>query len=138
MGMAPPAPQNDCVAEFTRLRGEVEKRGKLVKAISDRKGSREELCTGITNVFHAEITWVEFSRKNASRCGIPPDFIKQLNAGHNNLAKMRKNICSAGPAGPATPSLSEALGTAQSAPPAPTTSTKRGGTMDTLVGNPIR
>lgn len=138
--MAPPgaAEQQQCAAEFTRLRGEVEKRGQVAKAISERKGSREELCKAITHIFQAETTWVTFSRKNAARCGIPPDFIKQLGVGHNNLAKTRKTICeggaTAGP--PPPPSLSEALGTARA--PAQPTTTRRGGTMDTLVGNPVR
>jgi hypothetical protein len=140
-GMAPPGGggQNECAAEFTRLRGEVEKRGQAAKAISERKGSREELCKAVTNVFHAETTWVNYSRNHAARCGIPPEFIKQLNAGHNNLAKTRQTICATGATAgaPPAPSLSEALGTAQRSP-LPATTTRRGGTMDTLTGNPIR
>jgi hypothetical protein len=141
-GMAQPGGgQEACANEFTRLRGEVDKHGKVAKGISERKGSREELCKAITGLFGAESKWVKYAKDNASVCGIPPDIIKQLGAGHDNLSKMRTQVCSSGGPGaaqaPRPPSLSEALGTSR-LPTQDNTTVKRGGTLDTLTGNPIR
>jgi len=128
-----------CVAEFSRLRGEVEKRGAAAKAINDRHGSREDLCKALTTMVAAEGKWVSYSEKSQASCGIPPDLIKELKTNHDHMLKVRKQVCDAGAtaAGPAAPSLSEALGTSQ-LPARDNTTTKRGGTLDTLTGNPIR
>jgi len=132
--------QAACVKEFDRLRGEVEKKGKVAKAISERKGSREELCGAMNGIFAAEGTWIKFAKDRAAACGIPPDILKQLGQGHTHLAQMRSQVCNAGVAGPGParpPSLAEALGTTR-LPDQQNTSVKRGGTLDTLTGNPIR
>jgi hypothetical protein len=142
-GGAPPGggeAQAACVKEFDRLRSEVEKKGKVARAISDRKGSREELCGAMNGIFAAEGTWIKYAKNRAAACGIPPEIIKQLGQGHDHLAQMRKQVCSAGVAGPGParpPSLAEALGTTR-LPDNQNTTVKRGGTLDTLTGNPIR
>ncbi len=147
-GFAPPGggppgggeAQAACVKEFDRLRGEVEKKGKVAKAISQRKGSHEELCGAMNGIFAAEGAWIKFAKDRSATCGIPPEIIKQLGLGHDHLAQMRKQICSAGVAGPGParpPSLAEALGTTR-LPDQQNTTVKRGGTLDTLTGNPIR
>lgn len=146
MGMRPPPPQggppqgaaanNPCLTEFSRLRGEVEKKGTVAKAVSDRKGTREEMCSAVGGIHSAQVIWVKYAKDHAPQCGIPPDILKQLRMGQDNLAKLRKNICSGGPASaggaPPAPSLSEALGTAGQ----PTSATasdapkKRGGVLE--------
>lgn len=140
-GAGPEAAQQACLEEFNRLRGDVDKRGAVAKKISERKGTRAELCTAMNGVFAAESKWVKFAKDRASSCGIPGDIIKQLGKGHDHLAQMRTQICSSGgpaAAGPARPpSLSEALGTAK-LPDKENTTVRRGGTLDTLTGNPIR
>jgi hypothetical protein len=147
-GMRPGPPQggggaNPCVVEFTRLRGEVEKKGSVAKAVSDRKGTRDEMCSAVSGIHAAQVTWVKYAKDNSSQCGIPPDILKQLRMGQDNLAKLRKNICSGGgatAAAPAAPSLSEALGTA-GLPPSTGSSDapkKRGGVLDSMTGTPIR
>ena len=140
---APNAAAQACANEFTRLRGDVDKYGKAAKAVSERKGSREELCKAVTTLFGVESKWVKYAKDNASVCGIPPDIIKQLGQGHDGLGKMRTQICNVaqnggGPAAaPRPPSLSEALGSPR-LPSQDNTTVKRGGTLDTLTGNPIR
>ena len=144
MGMGPPPneQQQKCVGEFNRLRGEVDRKGQVAKGVSDRKGSREELCSAVTGIFGAESKWFTYAKDNATVCGIPPDVIKQLAGGHENLSKVKTQVCSGAPTAgaaqaPRAPSLSEALGTTN-LPTQQNTTVKRGGTLDTLTGNPIR
>jgi hypothetical protein len=139
-GMGGPPRENPCMAEFTKLRGNVESAGKVAKAVNDRKGTREEFCKAITGLHTAQVKWVKYAGDHAKNCGIPPDVITQLKAGATNLGKMKTNICSGGAAAggaPATPSLSEALGTS-TMPTTDEAPRRRGGTLDTLTGAPIR
>ena len=142
---APPPPSaqgnSACLVEFSRLRGEVEKAGKVAKTVNDKHGSREEFCKAFTSLHAAQVKWVSYTQKNAKGCGIPPDVIKQLKLGEANLGKMRTNVCNGGgAAGPAAaPSLAEALGTATlPVREGDEVAKKRGGTLDTLTGEPIR
>jgi hypothetical protein len=137
----PNAKQQACAEEFAHLREDVEKKGKAVKVANERK-NREELCTALTSVHAAMGKWVTFVKKNTASCGIPAEAGKQLAANYANLSKLKTNVCNGGAqtaaaAGPRTPSLSEALGTLTPATQENTT-VRRGGTLDTLTGNPIR
>jgi hypothetical protein len=144
---APPMPgapaagdEPPCLAQFTKLRLEREKRGDQAKAGRDRKVSREELCKLIQSYATAEAKWVKFTEDNTASCGIPPQVAKQLKEVHARTLVARKQICSSGPlAGgapqPATPSLSDALGTTRL--PVPNTTSSGFGTMNTLTGNAI-
>jgi hypothetical protein len=140
MGQAGPSPQQvQCMNEFGRLRTETEKRGDVARQAGERKVAREEMCKHITNLFAAESKWYKYAVDHRAKCGIPPQIIQQLKVGHNQLATVRKNVCSAdAPMAAAPPSLSEALGTSALPLPAPSTSTRRGGALDTLTGSPIR
>jgi hypothetical protein len=143
MGMQPPPQaqqENPCMGEFTRLRDDVEKSGKFAKAVNDRHGTREEFCKAFTSLHAAQARWVSYTQKNGSRCGIPPDVIKQLKLGETNLNKMRNNACNGGgPAAAPAPSLAEALGTGRlPVPENDETTKKRGGALDTLTGGVIR
>ena len=136
---APTAGASDsCMKGFTPLREEAERRGKLIKAASDRKASPEEACKLIGNFGVAEVKMIKYIEANAQKCGIPPQIGDQLKAGHKNTEAMREKVCSvaqqmAQQKAAAAPSLSEALGSIQ-APEAQ--STRRGGsTFDTLNGN---
>jgi hypothetical protein len=137
---------NPCLVEFNRLRGEVEKKGQVAKAVNDRKGTREEMCSAISGIHGAQSKWWKYAHDHATQCGMPADIIKQLRQGVDNLAKLKKNVCSAGGAtagAPPTPSLSEALGTAGLPPSSSSASNtgaprKRGGVLDNMTGTPIR
>jgi hypothetical protein len=123
-----------CVADFMKLRDQVQKLGLAAKAAHDKNASREEMCKLITNFSAAEEKMVKFATVNSAGCGIPADAISQMKDNHNHSAMIRKQICSAGPApAPVAPTLSDALGTS-----APTVSAKDGkGMFDTLTGNPL-
>jgi hypothetical protein len=141
-GGAPP-PQaggsaDACMKGFLPLREEAEKRGKLIKAASDRKASPDEACKLIGNFGQAEVKMIKYVETNSAKCGIPPQIADQLRNGHKNTEKMQKQVCGmaaqAQQARPAGPSLSEVLGSSAALPEAQ--SVKKGGsTFDTLNGN---
>ncbi|HKO72118.1 MAG TPA: hypothetical protein VJV58_14410 [Bradyrhizobium sp.] len=127
-----------CMKAFVPLREEAEKRGKLIKAASERHASPEEACKLIKNFGQAEIKMISYVESNSAKCGIPPQIADQLKNGHKNTDKMQKQVCAAAQQAqqraPAGPSLSEVLGSSAALPEA--TVTKKGGsTFDTLNGN---
>jgi len=137
-GQAPAAQEPPCMKEFTVLRDETGKRAAAIRAASERKASPQEACGLFRNMVTAEAKFVKFAVDNGPWCGIPPQIIKQLQTNHQQTLKVRTQVCKVaaqGPARPAGPSLSDALGT-------PSTSssnvrTGRGGTFDTLTGSPL-
>lgn len=138
---APPTqgPGEDCMKGFVPLREEAEKRGKLIKAASDRHALPDEACKLIGNFSQAELKMIKFVEANAAKCGIPPQVGTQMKDGHKNTEAMQKKVCTVAqqmqnqPRGPAGPSLSEVLGSG-SAPEA-NAGKKGGSTFDTLNGN---
>ena len=140
--MAAPPPQpggspDKCMKEFLPLREDAEKRGKLIKAASERHAPPEEACKLIGNFGQAELKMIKYVEANATKCGIPAQIPEQLRNGHKNTELMLKRVCEAAQnqqRGPAGPSLSEVLGSSAALPEA--TATKKGGsTFDTLNGN---
>ncbi|TFV44919.1 hypothetical protein [Bradyrhizobium niftali] len=138
---APPTqgPGEDCMKGFVPLREEAEKRGKLIKAASDRHAMPDEACKLIGNFSQAELKMIKFVEANGAKCGIPPQIGAQMKDGHKNTEAMQKKVCTVAqqmqnqPRGPAGPSLSEVLGSG-SAPEA-NAGKKGGSTFDTLNGN---
>jgi len=123
---------------FLPLREEAEKRGKMIKAASERHAAPDEACKLIGNFGQAEIKMIKYVEGHAAKCGIPQQVADQLKTGHKNTEKMQKQVCTvaeqAKQRGPAGPSLSDVLGSSASIPEA--TGTKKGGsTFDTLNGN---
>jgi hypothetical protein len=126
-----------CMAEFGKLRDEVQKRGLAAKAAGARKVSREEMCKHITAYSVAELKWVKFTESNVTSCGIPVQVVNQLKEVHGHTEQTKEKICAAGPAAAAgPPSLSDALGTTKL--PTPDTTKSGNGTLDTLTGNAIQ
>jgi hypothetical protein len=130
-------PGADCMKQFMPLREEAEKRGKMIKAASDRHASPVEACKLIGNYGQAEMKMIKYVDANASKCGIPPQISEQLKAGHKNTENMLKKVCDVAqqmPTGrPAGPSLSDVLGS--SSGPEANVAKKGGSTFDTLNGN---
>jgi hypothetical protein len=142
-GFSGPPPQasgsaDACMQGFVPLREEAERRGKLIKAASDRKAPPDEACKLIGNFAAAEVKMIKYVEANAQKCGIPPQIGDQLKAGHKNTEALQQKVCGvaqqmAQQKAAAAPSLSEALGSI-SAPEAQPTK-KGGSTFDTLNGN---
>ena len=142
-GLGPP-PQagggagETCMKAFIPLRDEAEKRGKLIKAASERHAQAEEACKLIENYSQAEVKMIKYVTLNATKCGIPPQIPEQMKKNHEGTQATMKKVCGMAQAqqqrAPAGPSLSEVLGSAAVLPEA--TPTKKGGsTFDTLNGN---
>jgi hypothetical protein len=127
-----------CMQQFMPLREEAEKRGKLIKAASDRHASPDEACKLISSFGQAEIKMISYVETHSKDCGIPAQIADQLKTGHKNTEALQKKVCSvaqqAQQRGPVGPSLSEVLGSSAQAPEA-TASRKGGSTFDTLNGN---
>jgi hypothetical protein len=137
-GPGPTPEQQKCLQEFTAYRTEVEKRAKVAEAESHKKPTREKMCELITGYATAEFKWLKFIEANLSKCGIPPQIVEQIKTVHVRTADTKKKLCTPGPTqaqGPATPSLSDALG-ASLQPDEDQEKKKRkvGGIMDTLTG----
>jgi hypothetical protein len=123
---------------FMPLREDAEKRGKMIKAASDRHAPPQEACKLIGNFGQAELKMIKYVETHSAKCGIPPQVADQLKNGHKNTEKMLKQVCDvaqqAQTRGPAGPSLSEVLGSSAALPEA-TPSKKGGSTFDTMNGN---
>jgi len=123
-----------CMAEFGKLRDDVQKRGLAAKAAGVRKASREEMCKHITAYSAAELKWIKYTEANVTSCGIPAEVVSQLKQVHSGTEQTKEKICAAGPSAP-PPSLSDALGTARL--PTPETTKSGSGTLDTLTGSAL-
>jgi hypothetical protein len=127
-----------CMKGFVPLREEAEKRGKMIKAASDRHAQPAEACKLIEGFSQAEIKMIKYVESNSAKCGIPPQVTDQLKGGHKNTEGMLQKVCAVAQQqqkGPAGPSLSEALGSAAALPEATNAVKKGGSTFDTLNGN---
>jgi hypothetical protein len=82
-----------CHKGFAKLRDEAERRGRLVKAASDRRAPREEACEVIGNFSQAELKMVRYVDTNSARCGIPQHAAARLKAGHVKTEEMRRRLC---------------------------------------------
>jgi hypothetical protein len=145
---APPAPPTQaggpgeaCMKGFIPLREDAEKKGKLIKAASDRHATPDEACKIITNYSAAEVRMIKYVETNSAKCGIPAQVADQLKTGHKNTEGLEKKVCAMAEQiktrGPGGPSLSEVLGSSTAAPEA-TASRKGGSTFDTLNGNVLQ
>jgi hypothetical protein len=142
MTAAPPqaaGPGADCMKAFLPLREEAERRGKLIKAASDRHAAPEEACKLIGSFAQAEIKMINYVETHAAKCGIPAQVSDQLKNGHRNTETLQKRVCAvaqqAQQRGPAGPSLSDVLGSSAALPEATPANKKGGSTFDTLNGN---
>jgi hypothetical protein len=128
----------DCMKQFMPLREDAEKRGKMIKAASDRHAPPDEACKLIRNYSQAELKMISYIESHQAKCGIPAQVGDQMKAGHKNTDALANKVCGmaqqAATRGPAAPSLSDVLGSSAQLPEA--TPTKKGGsTFDTLNGN---
>jgi hypothetical protein len=124
---------------FVPLREEAEKKGKLIKAASERHAPPDEACKLIGTYAAAETKMISYIEKNSQKCGIPMQVADQLKQGHKGTENLLKKVCDAAKqmrtAGPAGPTLSDVLGS--SAAPEATVTKKGGSTFDTLTGNAL-
>jgi hypothetical protein len=112
------------MAEFTRLREDVERKGVAAKSAGQRKLPREEMCKYITAYAAAEEKWASFTAAGVQSCGIPSQIATQLKQVHANTEQTKEKICMPGPAPVTAPSLDAAPGTNMPATPVSTPTIK--------------
>ena len=81
-----------CHNGFAALRDEAERRGRLVKAASDRRAPREEACQFIGSFSEAELKMLSYVEANAVRCGLQ-QVAARLRAGAIKTEEMYRRIC---------------------------------------------
>ena len=130
---------DECMKQFLPMREEADKRGKLIKAASDRHATPDEACKLIGNFAQAEVKMLKYVEANTAKCGIPPQIGEQLKRGHQGTEALQKKVCAAAAQmqkGPTGPTLSDLLGSSTALPEV--AAAKKGGTFDTLNGNALQ
>ena len=120
MGGGGGGPSQACMNGFLPLREDAEKKGKMIKAASDRHAPPDEACKIIGNYSAAEIRMIKYVEINAAKCGIPGQVADQLKAGHRNTEGLLQKVCGIAEQikarGSAGPSLNELLDSTASSP----------------------
>ena len=129
-----------CMAEFTPLRTETEKRAATLKAAAGKHASPQEICQLFTRFIEAELRVVKLMEKNAATCGIPAQVVSVSKGNHTRTIETKDKVCAAatGAANEARrgPGLGDALGVR--AFPTPDSTSTGAGTLDSLSGNPLK
>ena len=130
---------DSCMKEFVPLREEAERRGKMIKAASDRKATPDEACKLFAAFSAAEVKMINYVKAHAAGCGIPAQIAEQLKANHKGTEGVQAKVCKVAEQmkqrqQQAAPQLSDVLGSSAALPEA--NETKKGGSaFDTLTGN---
>ena len=120
---------------FMPLREEAEKRGKMIKAASDRHAPPDEACKLIENFAQAEIKMIKYVETNGDEVrdsAADPRAAEKRPQQYRDHAE--ESLHDGQQQRPAGPSLSEVLGSAAALPEA-TPKKKGGSAFDTLTGN---
>jgi hypothetical protein len=112
---ASPAAQ-DCLKGFLPLREEAERRGKLIKAASERHAPPSEACKLINDYNQAEINMINYVESRVTTCRIPPQIADQMKSGHKSTETLLAKVCMAADHGNYWPSV--ALPPRDQSPPA--------------------
>ncbi len=88
-------PPEACMKGFLPLREDAEKKGKAIKAASERHAPPDEACKVIGNYAAAEVKMISYVEKNSEKCGIPPQIADQLKTGHKGTENLLKKVCDA-------------------------------------------
>ena len=82
-----------CMKGFAPLREEAEKRGKLIKAASERHASPDETCKLIGQYSQAELKMMKYLDANSAECGASPQIGEKLRIGHKNTEAAEIKVC---------------------------------------------
>ena len=128
-----------CFQEFMKLRQEADKKGRAIQEASKKKVPPTVACKLFNEYSASENKLVKYVSTNATKCEIPKEVVENLTKNHAKTNEVRARVCqvaAAGPPKPRGPSLSDAL--SAPVPDAGNVRTGRGGTFDTLSGNPLK
>jgi hypothetical protein len=97
---------------FIPLRDDAQQKAAAVRAATERKAERKEVCALVTRFAGTEAAVVKFLEDNETRCGIPDEAVKAAKAGHERTLNFRTMACTEVPAAqPHEPTLGGAIGT---------------------------
>ena len=85
-------PADACRNGFVSLRDEAERRGRLVKAASDRRAAREEACQVLGSFREAELKMIRYVDANTAKCGLQHVAVR-LKAGAAKTEEMYRRLC---------------------------------------------
>ena len=129
MGMPP-----QC-AQFPAMSAATKKKADAVSEAMKAKADRKEICRLMTAFVASEGSIIKFLIANKTWCGVPDQAVTNASASHEKSIKFRDVVCTEAPA-PKAPTLSDAIKTPQ-VDSSSNTKSGRGGTFDTLTGNPL-
>ena len=123
--------------QFPALSQATQLKANAVQAAMKAKADRKDICRLMTAFVAAEDKVVKFLIENKTWCGVPDQAVAAAKASHEKSTKFRDAACTAAPE-PEAPTLSDAIKTTP-VNSSSNTNTKpgRGGTFDTLTGNPL-
>ena len=124
---------------FPAIREDVEKSAAVIKAASERKAAREEVCP-LFKTFAGQGRQDDHVPGNQPEdsAACRPRSSRRSRRNHAKTIRIRNNVCSAGPCRPAAgPTLSDALGGPIIADDTSAKQPGRG-TFDTLTGNALQ
>jgi hypothetical protein len=134
----PPAGPPPACQQLMVLRDETQKNGTALQAASKRHADPVEACKLFKAFIASEAKFIQGMTDNMTTCGVPPQAIKTYQDGHGKATLIAKQVCDAAEhPRPTGPTLSDALNSAPVLPDAGNTKSSRGGTYDTLQGNPL-
>ncbi|MFZ3358574.1 MAG: hypothetical protein WCA56_03490 [Xanthobacteraceae bacterium] len=129
MGEPPQCMQFPALSHATQLKASA------VQAAMKAKADRKDICRLLTDFVASESKVVKFLIDNRTWCGVPDQTVAGAKANHEKSVKFRDAACAEQPA-PKAPSLSDAIKTPD-VDSATNTKAGKGGTFDTLTGNPL-
>jgi hypothetical protein len=88
-----PRPTADCMTDFIPLREEAERRGRLIKAASERHAPRDEACRLISDFERAEAGMINYVEAHRQSCAISQQVSSQLGNGHKATEALLKKVC---------------------------------------------
>ncbi len=121
--------------QFPALSQATQIKANAVQAAMKGKADRKEICRLMTAFVASEGKVVKFLIDNKTWCGVPDQAVTAAKTNHEKSVKFRDAACAAAPE-PKAPTLSDAIKTLPVDSSA-NTNTRRGGTFDTLTGNPL-
>jgi hypothetical protein len=144
-GAAPPpqqaGPGIDCNAEFQKHNVEMQKRGQAIQELSKRKGTAKDACALLRRYVSAEEGMIKFLRTHNEGCKIPPEILKQVQAGSAQSVNMRDQVCKAATqqqAAPPPPPPSQGLSGVLGGGANPGGASGGSGVFESLTGNVLR
>ncbi len=121
--------------KFPAMSQATQEKANAVSAAMKAKADRKEICRLMTAFVASEDSVVKFLIENKTWCGVPDQALAAAKTSHERSLKFRDAACTEGPS-PKAPTLSDAIKTPD-VDSATNTKADRGGTFETLTGNPL-